>query len=426
MKKLFKILGIIFGSIISLFIAIVLFFVIANSISNAILKNYIKTFDKVKYDTQLVPVVEDGYYTFKTDGDFRIMQLNDIHIGGGHYTLKKDKKTVYEVMTMVQVEKPDLIILNGDSTFCVPALFNGGGTFNNKMAAKRVIQIFETLGVYYTTSFGNHDTEAFDIFNREQIGKLYMNDKYKYCIFHSDFNDYGVSNQCILLKNTNGNIRKAIMLIDSNDYIDDSLSASMNWLYDVIHDEQVKWAKDLLTSLGGGTPVKSLFFCHIPVGEFEEAYRELKANNFADTENTKYISGVWDEIVDPDMGGRIWYGGCHTDKAPKDNDTFFEQLGPDGINSLEALFCGHDHTNNAVVTYKGVYLAYGNSLDNIAYDDIALYGLQRGSMIVTVKGDNTFTIVHKNAYLDYGVDAHKFYDVNLEKYYYEDYAPTNR
>ena len=175
MKKLFKILGIIIGSIVAIFLVLAML----NVISSLTLKNYIRTFDKVEYANQLVPVIDDdGHYTFTTDGDFKIMQLNDLHIAGGHWSLKKDKKTIYEVMTMVQVEKPDLVILNGDSVFCVPGpMFGGGSSFNNKMASRRVIDIFEKLGVYFTVAFGNHDTEAFDYYNRAQIGKLYMKDR---------------------------------------------------------------------------------------------------------------------------------------------------------------------------------------------------------------------------------------------------------
>ena len=426
LKKILKILGFIVGTVVAIYLVLAML----NVISSLTLKNYIRSFDKVEYANQLTPTVgEDGHYTFTTDGDFKIMQLNDLHIGGGHWSLKKDKKTMYEVMTMVQVEKPDLIVLNGDSVFCVPGpMFGGGSSFNNRMASKRVIDLFEKLGVYYTVAFGNHDTEAYDYFNRKQIGDLYMKDKYEYCIFQSEFNDYGVTNQCIVLRGTDNSVRKAIMVFDSNDYIDTSFAASMNWLYDVIHDEQVAWAKQTLLSLGDGVnPAKSLFFFHIPTGEFEQAYRDLKNNNFNDTADVKYISGVWDELVDEDMGGRIWYGGCHNlEVAPNDNDKLFEQLGPDGINSLEAIFCGHDHVNNAMVNYKGVILAYGMSLDNTAYKGINKSGLQRGAMVVTVKNDNTFTVEHKNAYLDYGVDQNKFYDVYLDKYLYPDYAPTNR
>ena len=98
----------------------------------------------------------------------------------------------------------------------------------------------------------------------------------------------------------------------------------------------------------------------------------------------------------------------------------FEELGPDGIGSMEGIFVGHDHTNNAVVIYKGVMLSYGYSLDNTAYADIAKSGLQRGSTVITVKNDGTFTQVHKNAYLDYGVSTDKFFDVNTNDLYMPD------
>lgn len=426
MKKVFKVLLIVLGSIVAIFVVIACL----NIVSTITLRSYIKSFSKVQYDHQLVPVVEEeGYYTFRTDDDFRIMQISDIHLGGGHYSVKKDKKTIYEVMTMVSEEKPDLVILNGDNIFAVPGpMFNGGGTFNNKSASTTVIKMFEQLGVYYSVTFGNHDTEAFDYYDRAAIGKLYMNDKYKYCIFNSDFSDYGVTNQCILVKNNNGDIRKAIMLIDSNDYIDTSLSSSINWLYDHINDKQVDWAESVIKKLSGnGDPVKSLFFFHIPVGEFEVAYRDLKNNNFQDTNDTKLLSGVWDELVDEKMGGRIWYGGCHlTDTDPATIDKLFEVMGPSGLNSMQAIFVGHDHVNNATLEYKGVVLAYGLSIDNLAYDDIAKFGLQRGAMVVTIKQDNTFTIDHNNAYTHYHCDQNKFYDVNLDKQLYDGYAPTNR
>lgn len=425
MKKKHRFLKVL-SIILFVIIGIGILHFLATNIVILSLRAYIRSFDEVKYDNQLVPEIgEEGYYTFTTDDDFRIMQISDMHLGGGYFSIKQDRKTVYELMTMVQKEKPDLVILNGDQTFGVPGpIFNGGGTFNNKMISRQINYIFKTLGVYYTASFGNHDTESFDFYNREQLGKVYS--KADHSIFRTDYDGYGVSNQCILVKGTDGSIRKAIMLIDSNAYVDESLQASINWLYDYIHDDQVEWAKKTIEDLSEqeGHLVKSIFFFHIPTGEFETAYRELKANNFNDTENTKYIEGVWNELVDSEMGGRIWYGGCqYTDRDPNSIDKLFEELGPDGINSMEACFVGHDHVNDAVVLYKGVMLAYGASIDNLAYSGIAEYGLQRGSMIVTIGEGNEVSQVHKNAYLDYGCDANKFYQVNLTDRYYEDYAP---
>lgn len=43
--------------------------------------NFIKTNDAVAYEEQLIPTIEDdGYYSFTTDKDFKIMQLTDVHI----------------------------------------------------------------------------------------------------------------------------------------------------------------------------------------------------------------------------------------------------------------------------------------------------------------------------------------------------------
>lgn len=421
MKKFLKVLLIVFGSI--LFIYLCLLFI--NIFAAGNLKRYINTFDSVEYVNQLTPEVdENGYVTFVTDDDFRVMEINDIHIGGGAWSLKKDKKSVYEVMTMIQKEKPDLVILNGDNVFAVPGpVFNGGGTLNNKMAAKQINRMFERLGVYYSTTFGNHDTEAFDYYSREAIGKLY--NKADHCLFASNFSGYGVSNQCILLKNTSGKITKAFMLIDSNDYIDNSIMSSINWMYDTINDSQVEWAKGVIEDLSTkqGELVKSFYFFHIPTGEFETAYKELKDNDFKDTADAKYITGVWDELVDEELGGRVWYGGCHSDLAPNDNDQLFEVLGPDGIGSMEAIFVGHDHVNNGVVEYKGVVLAYCLSIDNLAYDDVCLSGRQRGATVITVSSDGSWDFKQKNAYIDYGVGTDKFYDVYLDKYYYEGELP---
>ena len=413
------------GKIALIVVAVILaLYAISMSVTQLILRDYISELGSAEYDEdRLVPEVgEEGYYTFTSDGDIKIMQLNDVHIGGGIFSITKDKKTIYEVMTMVQKEKPDLVVLNGDNVFAVPSIaYNGGGTFNNKMASKNILYMFETLQTYFTVSFGNHDTEVFDFCSRADLGKLYMSDKYKYCIFNQDYDGYGVTNQCILLKNTAGEITKAILVLDSNAYIDDSIKSCLDWKYDTIHDDQVEWAKSVIEDLSekNGQAIKTICFFHIPIGEFATAYRDLEANAFEDTATTQYIGGVWDEEIDEEMGERIWYGGCYrTDEEPEDVDSLFETLGPDGINTLEGIFVGHDHVNNAVVNYRGVILGYGNAVDNLAYEDIAESGLQRGCIVINVSSDGSWTQVHKNVYKDYGADTDKFIKVNLDEWYY--------
>ena len=394
------------------------------------LRHYINSFDPVEYSEadRLVLEIDEatGYYTFTTDRELKIMMLTDIHLGGGFWSREKDRKTVYEVISMLQKEKPDLVILDGDNTFAVPGpIYNGGGTLNNYMAARDVIQIFEHEGVYFSTVFGNHDTEVFDYTGRQKLGQLYMKDKFEHCIFDQNFTDGGdlpsVTNQIIQVKNTKGELTKAILLVDSNAYVDNSIQAVLNWDYDIIRDSTVDWAAESIKALGSP---KTVAFFHIPTSEFRIAYEELDANGFKDTENTKYVSGVWDELIDPDAESRIWHGGIANKEVHlADIDKFFETLGPDGLNVLEACYCGHDHVNNAVVNYKGVDLCYGYSIDNLAYTDINYSGLQRGATIITIAPDGTRTTEYKNAYLDYGVPADKFVDVYTDRLLYEGSKP---
>lgn len=394
------------------------------------LRHYISSFDPVEYNEadRVVPEVDEqtGYYTFTTDRDLKIMMLTDIHLGGGFWSYKKDRKTVYEVITMLQKEKPDLVILDGDNTFAVPGpVYNGGGTLNNYMAAKDVITIFNHEGVYFSTVFGNHDTEVFDYTNRQRLGELYMKDKFEYCIFDQNYTDGGdlptVTNQIMVVKNTKGEIKKALLLVDSNAYVDDSIQAVLDWNYDIIRDSTVDWAAESLKALGSP---KTVAFFHIPTSEFRIAYEELEANGWKDTKDTKYISGVWDEVLDETTGSRIWHGGITQTGPLADIDKFFETLGPDGMNVLEACYCGHDHVNNAMVNYKGVDLAYGYSIDNLAYSEINYSGLQRGATIITIAADGTRKTEYKNAYLDYGVSKDEYVDVYTDRLYFEGGEPA--
>ena len=413
---------------------------LSDRICCGMLKKYIGSFDPVDYagTDRSLPVFDEatGHYSFSSENGLKIMMLTDIHLGGGRWTFKTDKKAIYEIVTMLQKEKPDLVVLCGDNVFACPGpIYNGGGNLDNKIVSSVILELFEHEGVYFTTVFGNHDTEVFDLCGRQKLAELYESDRYAYCIFRQEFTDSdakipSVTNQIITVKNSDGDMNKLLLLMDTNAYVDKSIKAVLDWNYDVIHQAQVDWAKDEVGRLSrlagypGRTCIDTVAFMHIPVGEYQEAYRELEANGFNETEDSVYLEGVWDEKVDETLGIRIWYGGCTNFKdAPTEADTFFETLGPEGTGALEAVFCGHDHTNNVAVLYRGVTLAYGMSMDNTAYDDIALSGRQRGCTIINIDNDGTMTWEYKNAYQDCGAETDRFMNVYLDRYYYEDYAP---
>lgn len=406
------------------------------------LRAYIRSFEPVAYDeTRVVPVYDEalGHYALRSDHGAKVMMLSDVHIGGGCWSLRKDKKTVYELITILQSEKPDLVVLGGDNTFAVPGpVYNGGGTLDNAMAARDVLAVFEHEDVYFSTVFGNHDTEAFGYTGRAALGRLYESEKYPHCIFKSEFSDPeskrpSVTNQFLLVESAAGTPEKLILLMDTNDYIDGSIASSVHWRYDTIHPAQTEWAKNETlrlseaAGLSDGAVLGTVCFFHIPTGEYETAYRDLAANGFADTADTEYIEGIWDEKLDERINGRVWFGGCHrTGEDHNGLDGFFEAMGPDGVDTLEACFCGHDHVNNAGVRYRGVILGYNYSLDNNAYTDIAGAGYQRGCTVFSFLPGGTWTYEQKNVYRDCGADADKFVPVRYDTPFYPDWAPEDK
>ena len=130
-----------------------------NTISVKSINNFISTVPTVEYENQLKPTTDekDGYYTFTTDKDFKVVQLSDVHIGAGFLSSKKDMMAVNAVEAMVKAEKPDLVVVTGDIGFPVPYQ---SGTLNNKNAAKIFANLMEHMGVYWCLTYGNHDTEA--------------------------------------------------------------------------------------------------------------------------------------------------------------------------------------------------------------------------------------------------------------------------
>lgn len=435
-RRLFTVIGVI--------AAIYLILFVANVLVNVSLRNYIKSFEPVEYgEDRIVPAVEDGHVTLTTDRELRIMHVTDVHIGGGLFTYKNDKKTIYELITMLQKEKPDFVISTGDNTYCViPLGFHGSGTFNNMMVAKTFITIFDHEQVYFDTVFGNHDTESMDYANRQKVGNLYQSGYSDYCVFKQEFTDLNsdtvpsVTNQFIKVKNSNGDITKLLLLIDSNAYEDTNFFTAVFGKYDVIHEAQVEWAADTIKELSkeAGLPegeyIETLAFMHIPIGEYRTALDELiteikdeKGNitGFVQNENapnTEFIEGEWGEE-------KVCYGGLsQKDVKPEDLDNFFEVLCED-MGAVDAIFCGHDHTNTAVLRYKGILLDYGYSLDNEAYGKrIMKSGRQRGATVITIYPDGSYNQVHKNAYKDYGVSMDKFEDVDLDFLLYPDMFRT--
>lgn len=346
--------------------------------------NRVEEYSSVVNPDAVFPILnEDGEYVFVTDRGLKILQLTDVHIGGGWMSFGKDRKAINTVAAMITAEKPDLVVVTGDIAYPVPFQ---SGTFNNKTSAKIFISLMEQLGVPWTVTFGNHDTESYSYFSREKIADLYSDDSLEYCLFSQGPDEIdGFGNHIIHVENTKGELVQELVFMDSHSYTDGDIFG-LFWKYDNIHQNQVEWYEERINAAQKrNSDVKSLLFMHIPLVEFRDAYNEYLSNGENDTENVKRVSGSIGE-KDPYV-----YCGMH-------EDGLFEKMLE--LGSTQGVFCGHDHKNNLVLNYKGINLTYGYSIDYLAYIGISKMGDYRGCTVINVNPDGTYTQSHESYYQD--------------------------
>lgn len=341
----------------------------------------------------------NGCWNIYSDDGIKVLQLTDVHIGGGWMSTKKDSMAINAVAAMITAEKPDFVIVTGDVAYPVPFQ---AGTFNNKSGAKVFAETMEALGVYWTLSFGNHDTEAYSYYSREEITEFYSSGDYPHCLLQSgsELAD-GSGNQVFNVVNSDSVVTRSFIVLDSHSYVDGDY-LGIDWKYDNIHENQITWYSDTVKALSESnaqainklsaekrkayenlkTVPTSLFF-HIPISEYRDAWNEYMNNGYKDTDDVKLNFGVVGE-KDPYV-----YCGVH-------EDNLFETM--QSLGSTDSIFCGHDHLNNFSLNYKGINLTYGMSIDYLAYSGIYKLGTQRGCMVINYSSDGKLEISQQNYY----------------------------
>lgn len=238
----------------------------------------IDAFPPIEYGPdRLVPIVDsDGNYYYETDRPLRIMQMTDVHFGCGLLTRKADKKAMNAIYAMISAEKPDLVIFTGDQIY--PVIFQSG-TFNNLLETRFFIAFLEHLGVFYTVTMGNHESEIYSPGTRKKIAELYDSPDNHYCIFKTgediaaniskqrtgfdrlpssvqktaiatEIRDFGYGNQVIKVKNSKGLITQAIFTMDTHSYTHGDYFGIL-YLYDGLHQTQIDWYEETLGKLSG-------------------------------------------------------------------------------------------------------------------------------------------------------------------------------
>ena len=326
---------------------------------------------KIEYDEAT------GRYTItKSSDDFKILHLTDIHIGGSLYSYPKDMKALYACFAEIEHTHPDLVVVTGDMCFPMGIM---SLSLNNFAPVQQFAAFMRNTGIPWAFTYGNHDTESVSTLDKTELNEVYKSLSYKtsgnllYPYVQPDI--MGRNNQLIEIRNADGSLNTGLFLIDSNAYIGDGLN-----VYDYIHDDQVDWYASEVGRMNSeaGHTVNSMLFFHIPLQEYKTA-TELYLDGSSEVkyffgENPGDHGGITNELV------------CCSDYPSKLFDTAVK------LASTKAMFCGHDHYNNASLEYKGIRLTYGMSIDYLAMPGIDKETKQRGAELITIHSDSSWDL----------------------------------
>ena len=342
-------------------------------------QSYINSVPVVEHNVNRIDYDETtGRYTItkSSDGDFKILHLTDIHIGGSLYTYQKDMKALRACFAEIEHAKPDLVIVTGDMCFPLGIM---SMNLNNSAPVQQFAAFMRNTGIPWAFTYGNHDTEAMSTLNKRELNEVYKSLSYKtsgnllYPYVQPGIT--GRNNQLIELRNTDGTLNPGLFLIDSNAYTGEGIN-----VYDFIHDDQVDWYADEVRRMNeeAGHTVDSMVFFHIPLQQYKTA-TELYIEGSDEVtyyfgENPGDHGGITNDLV------------CCSEYPSKLFDTAVE------LGSTTAMFCGHDHYNNASIEYQGIRLTYGMSIDYLAMPGIEKETKQRGAELITIHPDSTWDL----------------------------------
>jgi hypothetical protein len=283
---------------------------------------------------------------FKSNEEFTILQLTDLHYGEGG---EGDRNSTLLVEKLINFTKPDLVIVTGDSVSGY-AWDNLNKTFYEDCWKEWTSPMIK-LQVPYAYTLGNHDDQA-DL-SRKQIIDLDCSSNFSLVENHPLSNPKynGATNYHIpIYSSTSDDISAIMWLFDTNDESCDGLTVSwgclekdgVNW-----YDEETKKLNQTLGYIPNG-----LAFFHIPLPEYLSMY------NWRKTYNSRY-EGI---------------------ACPRKNSKLFRSMLKNG--NINGTFCGHDHSNDFGGYFYGIELVYGRKT---GYGGYGPSNFQRGARVIKLK-----------------------------------------
>ncbi|XP_009368962.2 probable inactive purple acid phosphatase 29 [Pyrus x bretschneideri] len=306
---------------------------------------------------------------FGTDGQFKILQVADMHYADGKTTpcldvlpsqfpTCSDLNTTAFVLRMIEAEKPNLIVFTGDNIFGFDAT-NGAKSLNEAYAPAIASNI------PWAAVLGNHDQES-DL-SREGVMKHIVGLKNTLAqvnpLDQDVIDGFGNYNLEVAGVEGSGFENKSVLnlyFLDSGDYSTVPSIGGYGW----IKPSQQYWFEQTSAKLQKAyiskplpqkAPAPGLAYFHIPLPEFAS----FDSSNF---------TGVRQEGI----------------SSASVNSGFFTTMVAAG--DVKAVFTGHDHLNDFCGELTGINLCYAGGFGYHAYGKA---GWERRARVVVANLEKT-------------------------------------
>lgn len=330
---------------------------------------------------------------FGRDGRFKIVQFNDTQDDE-----KIDRRTLELMRAVLDDERPDFVVLNGDN-------ITGGCDTPLEMhqAMNNVVQPMEERAVPWAVTFGNHDEDSTPQSGVDERDMLAFYRSYRYNVNGptargADGPITGQGNSHLLIEGTDGRPAFNLWLLDSGRYAPTTLAGQdfegyPTW--DWLRMDQVKWYHDTSVQLERqyGRAIPALMFIHIPLWEYRFMwFGSVDGRSDADHERGKARHRIDGERNEEECPGPF-------------NSGMFSAIQHRG--DVRGVFCGHDHVNTYAGDYYGVLLGYAG---NTGFGTYGLDGAERnrlrGARVYDLDeaADGVLTGTRMRFAAEYGID----------------------
>lgn len=231
---------------------------------------------------------------FNKEGKFKILQVADLHFSTGYgkcrdtvpESSKKgcmaDPRTLEFLEKVLEIEKPDFVVLTGDQIF-------GDESPDAETSIFKALNPFISRKIPFAVTMGNHDDEG--SLTREEAMELSANLPYSLAAMGTE-EVIGVGNYGLTVEESDSkNLAMTMYFLDTHKY---SLNPKIKG-YDWIRVPQLKWLEflgDSYKSMKAKEDILSMAFFHIPLPEYRNLNQPFTGQNKEGVTAPKYNSGA--------------------------------------------------------------------------------------------------------------------------------------